>query len=108
MVAGTVIDEDVIDRKGKKRGTKKALQPRWKQKIPVAARSMIQAEDVIALGGSPDDVDSADPWKLIEGRGNGVLLLLSAIDGRILAEIPLASPPVLDGTASARGVSRRA
>ena len=101
--ARAVVERDVVDRKGKKRGAKKTLQAKWTQKIQTAARAMLHAGEVVVVGGSPDVVDRDDPWKQIEGRGRGLLVIVSGADGQLLAELPLESPPVFDGMATARG-----
>ncbi|MGB2819508.1 MAG: PQQ-binding-like beta-propeller repeat protein, partial [Phycisphaerae bacterium] len=44
-----------------------------------------------------------DPWAAYEGRKGGRLLVISAADGTAKADLQLASPPVLDGLAAARG-----
>ena len=94
---------DAVDRKGKKQGVQETLEQKWARGIPVAARAMLHAGATVVVGGSPDVVDREDPWKMIEGRGGGRLVMVSAANGKILAEFPLESPPVLDGMAAARG-----
>jgi outer membrane protein assembly factor BamB len=103
LSAGTVVEKDVIDRKGNNRGVQELLQPEWTQKIPAAARAMLHAGRVVIVGGSLDAVDKEDPWKLIEGRGRGLLVVVSATDGELVAKFPLESPPVLDGMSAAGG-----
>jgi len=57
----------------------------------------------LLLAGPPDVLKAEDPAAAIEGRTNGTLIVVSAADGKPLAQYPLDSPPVLDGMAAAGG-----
>jgi hypothetical protein len=95
--------KDVVDRRGRKQGKKEILASKWKRSVPLAARAMLHAGDMVIVAGTPDTVDKDDPWKIIEGRGQGSLLIISATDGKLQSELSLESPPVIDGMAAARG-----
>ena len=72
----------------------------WKQKLPVRARAMVLAENVLLVAGSPDIVrPGSDPYAAAEGRLGGKLLSISRKDGKTLAEYPLEASPVWDGLA---------
>jgi len=64
---------------------------------------MILAADKLIAAGTPDVIVPNDPWAAYEGRRGGRLLVVSAADGKIEAELKLAAPPVLDGLAVAGG-----
>ena len=90
-----------VQKKGKPTaGDKNA---RWKRKIDVALTSMMKAGSNVFVGGAPDKVPDNDPWKHLEGRGEGILLAVSAQDGKTLTEYKLPSPPVTDGLAASDG-----
>jgi hypothetical protein len=64
---------------------------------------MVLSGDTLFASGTPDIVDSDDPWAAIEGRAGGVLWAVATADGQRSAEYPLKSPPVFDGMAAAGG-----
>lgn len=76
---------------------------RWTEQLPILARAMVLAGDHLLLAGPPDVLKAEDPAAAIEGRTNGTLIVVSAADGKPLAQYPLDSPPVLDGMAAAGG-----
>ena len=82
---------------------KRAPKPRWSMQIPVRVTSMVLADDTLFAAGHPDVLDPVEPWAAYEGKRGGVLLIISAADGRVLGEHKLDAPPVLDGLAAARG-----
>ena len=53
--------------------------------------------------GTPDLIDRDEPWAAYEGKRGGILLAVSAADGRKLAELKLGGGPVQDGIAVADG-----
>jgi len=75
----------------------------WTQPVPILARAMVLAGEQLFLAGPPDIFKADDPVAAIEGRANGVLVVLSTADGKPLAEYPLEHPPVFDGMAAAEG-----
>jgi len=84
------------------------LQPdmskfRWHIRLPFQARALILAADAVVVGGWPEISDARDPYAAAEGRKGGVLWLLSAADGRKIAEYKLPSPPRFDGLAATEG-----
>jgi hypothetical protein len=76
---------------------------RWQQKTPVLVRAMVLADKTLFAAGPPDIFAADDPLAALEGRAGGLLLAVSADDGKQLAQIPLDSPPVFDGMAAANG-----
>ncbi len=77
--------------------------PAWHDWIPVRIRGMVLAGEHLFVAGPPDVVDPKDPMAAFEGRKGGVLLALSASDGKQLARCKLDSPPVFDGLIAAGG-----
>jgi len=76
---------------------------RWCIRIPVRATAMVIAGDALIAAGTPDVIDPTDAWAAYEGRRGGKLLTVALADGTIRTRLDLASPPVLDGLAVARG-----
>jgi hypothetical protein len=76
---------------------------RWSIRVPVRVVAMVCAGGTLFAAGTPDVIDENEPWAAYEGRRGGRLLAISAEDGKIQREYELASPPVLDGLAAARG-----
>jgi outer membrane protein assembly factor BamB len=75
----------------------------WTQQLPILARGMVLAGDHLFLAGPSDVFKVHDPLAAIEGRSTGTLVVVSAADGKPLAEYQLDSPPVFDGMAAAGG-----
>ena len=78
----------------------------WKATLGIRARAMVQAGDLLFLGGMPADHRGApsSPWILGgEGEKHGCLRVVSCSNGKTLREMKLASPPVWDGMAAAEG-----
>jgi len=83
----------------------------WTQRIPVLVQGMVLANQTLFVAGPTDPVSEipheptgADP--LVEGLAathGGRLLAVSAADGKTLANLELASPPIFDGMAAANG-----
>ncbi len=76
---------------------------RWTQQLPIVARAMVAASETLLLAGPPHFLTADDPAGAIEGTQGGTLIVLSAANGKMLAERPLKSPPVHDGMAVANG-----
>jgi outer membrane protein assembly factor BamB len=76
---------------------------KWSIKLPLRVVAMVIAGSKLLAAGPPDVVHPDDPLATLEGRGGGVLRVLSAADGKQLNEVKLASPPVFDGLAVAGG-----
>ena len=75
----------------------------WEQQVPVLARAMVLAADTIFVAGPPDIFESEDPVAALEGKKGGVLVAVSATEGKKLTESKLDSPPVFDGLVAAGG-----
>ena len=95
------------------------LAYRWSGEVPLQARAMVLAGDVLFLAGPPDVVDEEEVFAhgfasevqprleeqvaALEGARGGLLWAVSAADGRRLAEYRLESLPTWDGMAAAAG-----
>ena len=77
--------------------------PLWEVKIPLRAKAMVLAGDRLFLCGPPDEVPPSDPLLHIEERDGALLWVVSAKDGRKLAEYRLDTVPVFDGMIAAGG-----
>jgi len=75
----------------------------WTQQLPVLARALVLNKDSLFVGGPPDIFESNEPINALEGNKGGLLCVLSALDGKKLAQYHLESPPVFDGMAAAGG-----
>ena len=82
---------------------KASLAEPWILSVPVRVSSMVLAGDTLLLGGAPDETDSNELLRSIAGEKGGVLMAVSAGDGKELWRRPLPSPPIWDGMAAARG-----
>jgi len=88
-------------RRGK--GAPPRRQLRWQEKVPVLARAMVLADQTLFVAGPPDVFSADDPLAALKGTTGGVLLAVSAADGKTLSHMKLDSPPVFDGMAAAGG-----
>ena len=77
--------------------------PKWKVIVPIRARGLMLANDMLFLAGCRDVVRKDDPAAAYEGRGEALLWVVSAVDGKRIAEYVLDAPPVNDGMSAARG-----
>ncbi len=85
----------------------------WTQPFPVTVRAMVLASDRLVVAGTPDlgqkaeegffFKNPAEALDAFEGRKGGVLCVVSAADGKTLAEYKLDQPPVFDGMSAAGG-----
>jgi hypothetical protein len=84
-------------------GYTRAEPPLWTLWLRVRIRAMVKAGDMLFVAGPPDEFDAKDPYASFEGRKGASLVVVSAKDGKKLAERPLAVPPVFDGMIAAGG-----
>jgi len=96
-------------------GPRQAFATDWAVEIPLHARAMVKAGDVLFVAGTPDVLDegpkkqygtvpeSPDALDAWEGRKGATLRAVAAADGRTLSEIPLDARPAWDGLAAAGG-----
>jgi len=77
--------------------------PVWYDWVRIRIRGMVLAGDRLFVAGPPDVVDPDDPMAAFEGRKGAVLRVVSAADGKTLAEQKLDAPPVFDGLIAAQG-----
>ena len=75
----------------------------WTVHISPRIRAMALAGKTLLCAGTPDVLDQKDPWAFYESRGGGVLMVVSAEDGKLLLELKLPGAPVQDGIAVAGG-----
>jgi hypothetical protein len=97
------------------------VKPDWKTDVPVIVRAMAKAGSNLFVMGPPDLVDEEESFRLLVGNAKtiqqklarqdaalrgaegGILLAVSATDGRTLARIPLDALPTWDGLIAAQG-----
>jgi len=84
-------------------GFTRAVPPVWYDWVPIRMRAMVLAGEHLFVAGPPDVVPEDDPMAAIEGRKGAVLRVVSAADGKTLAEQHLDAPPVFDGLIAAGG-----
>jgi outer membrane protein assembly factor BamB len=77
--------------------------PKWKVLVPVRARGLLLAGGTLLLAGCRDVIAEDDPAAAYEGRGEALLWVVSAVDGKKIAEYGLDAPPVNDGMSAAMG-----
>ena len=90
---------------GREKGTSytRSRLPRWSSFIPVRAKAMVLAGERLFLCGPPDVVPNDDPEAAFKGRKGSRLWVVSANNGRRLAEYKLESMPAFDGMIAADG-----
>jgi hypothetical protein len=82
-------------------GFTRGQPPVWHNWVPVRIRAMVLAGKRLFVTGPPDVIDSDDPMAAFEGGKGGLLRVVSATEGKKLAEYKLESPPVFDGMIAA-------
>ena len=75
--------------------------PKWTLRVPVRAVAMVLSGENLLLAGPPDVVAAEDPLAAFEGRLGSRLWVVSAAEGKKLAEYKLDSMPVFDGMIAA-------
>jgi outer membrane protein assembly factor BamB len=80
---------------------KRSVKFHWWKKLPINVRAMVKAKDVLFVAG-PQGTPLTSRAAL-RGQAPAWLLAFSPTDGGLLARIPLPSPPVWDGMATAQG-----
>jgi len=86
---------------------------RWSRPFPVTVRALVLASDRLFAAGTPDLGEKAaeglffknpaEALDAFEGRKGALLCVVSAADGKTLAQYKLDQPPVFDGMAAANG-----
>jgi hypothetical protein len=85
---------------------RKGFQKRWTQKLAMRPRSLVQAGNLLILGGM-DAAQQGNPYDLAAAAKGGLpghVQLLSSIDGTLQQALKIPSPPVWDGMAVADGI----
>jgi hypothetical protein len=75
----------------------------WIQQEPLLARAMIKTRNKLCLAGIPDKQKMEQWTEAMEGKGEGLLCLVSPSTGEKTAIYKIASPPVWNGMAAAGG-----
>ena len=85
----------------------------WSRPFPVTVRALVLASDHLIAAGTPDLGEKAaeglffknpaEALDAFEGRKGGLLCIVSAADGKTLAQYKLEQPPVFDGMSAADG-----
>jgi len=97
-------DQPAAKPKAKRAKSKKPQDvKKWSLRVPVKITSMVLAGDTLFAAGSPDVIDKDEPWAAYDGKRGGVLMAVSAADGRVLMNKTLDAPTVLEGLSAARG-----
>jgi len=95
------------------------VKHRWTQDVPLFARAMVLAGGTLFVAGPGDVVDEQQAFSRIDdpkvrrslaeqaaalnGKKGGLLLAVSAANGKNLAQYDLDNPPVFDGMAATGG-----
>ncbi|MCD6304132.1 MAG: PQQ-binding-like beta-propeller repeat protein, partial [Planctomycetes bacterium] len=85
------------------RGQEAPAGRQWSVELPLRPRAVVRAGEKLLVGGMPSVLDPKDPFAAYEGRLGGLLLAVSAKDGKEIARCKLDSPPVWEGLAVADG-----
>lgn len=84
-------------------GSKKAAPDAWSIHVPVRVVAMVKTGNVLFVAGTPDILESDDPWVAYEGRRGGTLLAVEVASGRIIRTTELGAAPSYDGMSSSSG-----
>lgn len=94
---------ETAGKKGRKKRKKGAFRPprkdRWTRPVSQRVRAMAVAGKTLLCVGTPDILDPDQPWAAYEGKRGGILLAVSAADGKTLCELEFDGGPVHDGIA---------
>jgi hypothetical protein len=76
----------------------------WSTRIPIRGFAMVGDKDALFLAGVEDKLAGEnDPWKYLDGRAGGHLLVFSKKTGKQLSTIELESAARFDGMSAAYG-----
>ncbi len=95
----TIFQDAAVD---KGPGFTRSAPARWTAWVTVRVEAMALAGERLFIAGTPDVVPEDDPLAALEGRMGGLLQVVSASDGAVIAEYPLPARPVFDGLSAAR------
>jgi len=84
-------------------GYQRIRPAKWQQMIPLRVRAMVLADEKLFLVGPPDVLPEDDPLAPFEGRVPAQLWVVSAAEGKKLAQYLLGPQPVFDGLSAAGG-----
>jgi len=75
----------------------------WEQPVPPIVRAMLKSGDALFVAGPPDSNEPAERQAAMDNERGGLLVTVSAADGRVLSQLKLDAPPVFDSMAAAGG-----
>jgi len=120
-------EPEIIKRKARQQKKKKRSRPapatkpvyHWSREAPLYVRAMVLADKTLFIAGPPDIIDEEEIFKnpdalnvakklreqteAFDGQKGALLHVVSASDGKKLAEYRLETVPVWDGMAAANG-----
>jgi len=73
----------------------------WEIRHPIVPFSMVATDKYLLVGGGEDEIDPKDSQKNYQGRGKGLLYVLSRKDGSLVKSYELEAPPIHEGIAIA-------
>jgi len=73
----------------------------WEIRHPIVPFSMVATDKYLFVGGGEDEIDPEDSQKNYQGRGKGLLYVLSRKDGSFVKSYELEAPPIHEGIAIA-------
>lgn len=76
-------------------------KPAWQIRHPIVPFCMVATDKYLFVGGGEDEIDPKDSQKNYQGRGKGLLYVLSRKDGRLVKSYELEAPPIHEGIAIA-------
>jgi len=84
------------------KGQQKKIDYLWQSPVGVVARGLVLAGDTLFLAGTPDTEGGAKfTLENIDGTANGLLLAVSAKDGKEVSRLQTDAAPVFDGLIAA-------
>ncbi len=94
---------DTAEKKNGKKKRKGSFRPpqkdKWTRPVSLRVRALAVAGKTLLCVGTPDILDPDQPWAAYEGNRGGILLAVSAADGKTLSELTFEGGPVHDGIA---------
>jgi len=88
-------------KKRRKGGWRPPAKDKWTRPVSLRVRAMALAGKTLLCVGTPDVLDPTEPWAAYEGKRGGILLAISAENGKTRAELAFEGGPVKDGIAVA-------
>ncbi len=73
----------------------------WSSRVQVNGKAILKSGDLLYIAGNPNEYPKKDIYKAVEGRMEGLLLIVSAHDGKTVKKYKLDAPPVWNSMAAA-------